>query len=427
LSIQKNTLWNLLGSAAPMLLGIVTIPFLLRALGTERLGVLTLIWALIGYFSIFDFGLGRALTYKVSSLKAIDHGGRVWQSIKSGLSLLMTVGLFGAALVTALVGIVGVHWLNVSAGLYEETKSAVLIAGIAIPVTTLTSGLRGILEGLENFKVVNLLKSLLGVSNFLVPVAAVAAFGPSLTIIVSGLLIARFIVMILHILVLNENFQYFRSKHLSDERNWRDLAVFGAWMTISNVLSPLMVVSDRFFISHFIGTSAVVFYTVPNDFLFRLLILPAALTTTLFPVFAQKLRLEDFGIRKLYLKALLSIAALMLPITLGIALFAHFWLNLWLGREFADRSHLVVVLLAIGIFFNSLAQIPHAMIQASGDARRTSLVHVVELVFYIPLLIFSVLQFGIVGAAIAWQARMIADFFILNTYARRVFRQFRAQ
>jgi O-antigen/teichoic acid export membrane protein len=35
----------------------------------EAFGVLTLIWALIGYFSLFDMGVGRALTYELSKLR----------------------------------------------------------------------------------------------------------------------------------------------------------------------------------------------------------------------------------------------------------------------------------------------------------------------------------------------------------------------
>jgi O-antigen/teichoic acid export membrane protein len=421
LSIRKNTLWNLLGSASPMLVGVVAIPYLLTKLGVERLGVLTLIWALIGYFSIFDFGLGRALTYKVSSLKGRGRVDRVWESITSGLILLTGVGIVGVAIVTALVLLVGVHWLNVSPHVYEETKMAVLIAGVAIPITTITSGLKGILEGLENFRMANILKTLLGFANFLIPVATVRFFGANLGFVVFGLLMVRLTVMLLHVGVVAKSLRVFKASHVEHGDDWKELAKFGAWMTVSNVLSPFMVVSDRFIISHFLGGAIVAYYAIPNDFLFRLLILPGALTTTLFPVFAQRLISEGRGVRQLYYKALRSIAALMLPLTVIIALFSHYGLYLWLGKTFADKSYVVVILLVVGILFNSLAQIPHAMIQASGDVRKTSLVHIAEFVIYMPVLIVAVTRFGIIGAALVWQLRVIADFLILHSLAIRKF------
>ena len=167
-----------------MLIGLAVTPYLLTRLGVERLGVLTLIWALIGYFSIFDFGLGRALTYKVASLRGAGRLDGVWQSISSGLLLLTGVGLIGAVLVAALAEFSGVHWLNVSPRIYPETKLAVLVAAAAIPITTLTSGLKGVLEGLQSFKIANVLRTLLGISNFLVPVAAVQLYGANIAAVV---------------------------------------------------------------------------------------------------------------------------------------------------------------------------------------------------------------------------------------------------
>src|SRR5207245_348865 len=59
--LVRNTLWNLIGNVAPLLLAFFCIPSLVRALGTSRFGILTLVWVLIGYATVFDFGLGRAL------------------------------------------------------------------------------------------------------------------------------------------------------------------------------------------------------------------------------------------------------------------------------------------------------------------------------------------------------------------------------
>ena len=201
-SIRKNTLWNLAGSATPMLMGAAVIPFLLHRLGVGRLGILTLIWSLIGYFSVFDFGLGRALTYKVSALIAAERTDRALGSIKPGLRLLAVVGCMGAMVVTACAAAFGVGWLNVQPGLYHETYYAILMSGAAIPIATLTSGLRGVLEGFQEFRLVNILRAILGILNFSIPVVTVAVLGPNLIFVVGGLLVSRLIVMILHFIVI---------------------------------------------------------------------------------------------------------------------------------------------------------------------------------------------------------------------------------
>src|SRR5215471_7527755 len=83
--LAKNTLWNLFGNCAPILVAVFCIPILIRTLGKERFGVLTLAWALIGYASLFDLGLGRALTQLVArKLGAGDEAeipSLVWTSL----------------------------------------------------------------------------------------------------------------------------------------------------------------------------------------------------------------------------------------------------------------------------------------------------------------------------------------------------------
>src|SRR5256885_16689772 len=64
--LARNAVWNLLSLTAPMLVALGAIPALIRTLGADRFGILTLAWMLIGYCSLFDLGLGRALTKLVS-------------------------------------------------------------------------------------------------------------------------------------------------------------------------------------------------------------------------------------------------------------------------------------------------------------------------------------------------------------------------
>ncbi|MGC1616486.1 MAG: hypothetical protein WA736_17540, partial [Candidatus Acidiferrum sp.] len=64
--LARNTVWNLIGNGAPLIVAVFSIPILIHGLGKDRFGVLTLAWALIGYAGLFDMGLGRALTQLVA-------------------------------------------------------------------------------------------------------------------------------------------------------------------------------------------------------------------------------------------------------------------------------------------------------------------------------------------------------------------------
>lgn len=98
MSLRRNSLWNLAGSGLPLLAAIVLIPFTFNHLGNEAFGVLTLIWVLIGYFSLFDMGVGRALTYELSKLQATNNISEISLILKAGLILTFMAGLVGGVI-----------------------------------------------------------------------------------------------------------------------------------------------------------------------------------------------------------------------------------------------------------------------------------------------------------------------------------------
>ena len=419
MNIKKNTLWNLFGSAVPMLIGILAIPYIYNNIGIERIGVLTIIWALIGYFSIFDFGLGRAITQRVASSSSDHNEKQEILTATTGVYLTLALGVFGSLVGIATIKIAGINWMNFDKNLDQEIYRSFFLACMAIPAATTTAGLRGVLEGKQRFKAINLLKFLLGFSNFLMPVVSITFFGPRLDYIVGSLVLTRYIILAAHYSIVKTRInKYWES--LSFEES-KQLFQFGGWMTLSNIISPLMVVADRFLIANVLGAAAVAFYTIPADFMFRLLILPAALTTTLFPVFSKNFsennRTESLV---LYKKSVRVIILMMGAICTFVIISAESGINVWLGSVFAEKSSAVASVLAVGIFFISIAQVPHAYIQASGDARSTALIHVFESILYLPLLLVLMQMHGILGAAIAWTARALIDLILLHARAMRI-------
>lgn len=419
MNIRVNTLWNLLGSAAPMLVGIVAIPYIYKHIGIERIGILTIIWALIGYFSIFDFGLGRAITQRIASLASHHTDAQKRTIATTGVFLTLMIGIVGGLLGFAAIELIGVNWVNSTPRLDHEVRTSFLLACLAVPATTATAGLRGVLEGDQRFKAINLLRLVLGLSNFLGPIASIVLFGPRLDYMVGSLVISRYFILFAHHLSARQVIGKSVSNFSREESI--QLFQFGGWMTVSNIISPLMVVADRFLIANVLGAAVLAYYTIPAEFMLRLLVLPAAVTTTLFPIFSKDLS-EKRHVKSmaLYTRSMKIILLMMGGVTACIFFGARFGIDIWLGEEFAKNSSMVASVLAVGILFNSLAQIPHAYIQASGDARSVALIHLFESALYIPALYMLMQLHGILGVALAWTLRAFVDLVLLHFRAMRI-------
>ena len=116
----------------------------------ERFGLLTVVWTAIGYFGLFDFGLGRALTQQVAGRLA-KTGRLVRADVWPGLKLVGVFGVLGAFVMWGLSWYYIRFVLHLPLGMVEEALRASAWASFSIPLVTLGSGLRGILEGKEEF------------------------------------------------------------------------------------------------------------------------------------------------------------------------------------------------------------------------------------------------------------------------------------
>jgi O-antigen/teichoic acid export membrane protein len=196
----------------------------------------------------------------------------------------------------------------------------------------------------------------------------------------------------------------------------REMLGYGAWLTVSNVVGPLMVYLDRFVIGALLAVSAVAYYTAPYEVVTRLWLIPAAITGVLFPAMSA----ASFDqLKTLYRKGIAVVLAAVVPLALLLAVFAYNWLDAWLGPDFAAKGARAAQLLCIGTAVNCAAYLPFTLLQARGDAHLTAKVHLAELPAYLVLLWILVPRWGIEGAALAWTLRCAADAGMLFLLAHR--------
>ena len=413
MSLRRNTLWNLAGAGAPLLVALFAIPYLLHALGTEGFGVLTLVWALIGYFSLFDFGVGRALTYELgrrSSAKSSDLAPYV----RAGILLTCATGAIGAALVAILSKPLSSTWLNIGAVWKDDALLAFLIAAVGIIPTTIYSGLRGALEGLNRFSASNISRIVLGALMFALPAWAVFFHGSHLWIATLYMVIARLVLMLM---VLFQLRQFLLHSGKLERMHLAALLNYGIWITVTGIVGPLMVYGDRFFVSAAVGTQLLPQYAIPQEALQRLLLIPTAICGALLPQIAAFSR-EHAKIA--YYRNFKRVTLLMFCVCFVAALLSYPGLSVWISPEFAFGALPVTLILTVGIWLNSIAMVPYTVIHAMGKPKITAIFHIIELVLYAVLIWALTRQLGLVGAAIAWTTRVAVDLMLLRIAARRI-------
>ncbi|WP_422923216.1 polysaccharide biosynthesis C-terminal domain-containing protein [Singulisphaera sp. PoT] len=190
-------------------------------------------------------------------------------------------------------------------------------------------------------------------------------------------------------------------------------------MTVSNLVSPIMVYMDRFFVSALCGMNVVAYYTTPYDFVSRLTFIPEAIFGVVFPAMSKHHAGKSDELERLYRSSLKFLCICMYLISGSIVAISPLFLRVWLGPEFERQSSLILSLLAIGLFVNSMARPSYNLLQAKEMADRTAKVHLFELPIYVLVLILALKSFGLAGAAVAWVARATFDFVLLSILANR--------
>lgn len=191
----KHSFYNLMGLGLPLIAAVFTIPILIATLGDARFGLLTLIWAVVSYFGLFDLGLGRALTQQLAIVLAKQESQKIGPLVGTVIIVMISLGLI-AGLVMAICAPWGVGLIN-SVPDKQEAIYAVYAMALAMPFIVLTSGFRGILEAFHAFGVINVIRVPMGLFTFIGPLV-VLYWQPRLDIIAAVLSAGRIIACAVH-------------------------------------------------------------------------------------------------------------------------------------------------------------------------------------------------------------------------------------
>jgi O-antigen/teichoic acid export membrane protein len=386
--IVRNTALNLAGLVVPLAVGFVTIPMVVRAMGNDRFGILALVWVVLGYFGLFDLGLGRTTTKYIADALGRKEPEKLPGYLWTAVSLQTGIGLLAALLSYLAAPLIVRRMLNIPDGFITETILTLRLVGLSLPVMFISSSFRGVLEAAQRFDLVNAVKVPVNVLFYVLPLAGVA-LGFGLPGIVVLLVASRAAALAVWGALCLRIMPALRTRPVLQRKLVRPLISFSGWLGLSGILYAVTSSMDRLVIGSLITVEAVTFYSAPYEAINRVGVVPGSLSMVLFPAFSF---------------LLLSTG----PVFLLLMFFAGDFLRLWLGAEFAAKSTFVVQVLAAGFLINTVIAVPNNYLQGVGRVDIAPKYQAFELVAFTAMTWAGAKFWGIKGVAAASAVRLVA-------------------
>ncbi|MBM4168828.1 MAG: flippase [Ignavibacteria bacterium] len=420
--IARHSLLNFSTQIGLMLLAIWAIPIIVSGISEVKFGLLTLILVFLGYFSLLDLGIGIASTKYVSELRARGEQLQLRQLAWTSLLATTGIGMVAAMCITLATPFIVDSLFNIPASFAAEARTGLYVASISLPFVVLYGSVRGFQIAHEHFGIVNFFTAAIGIGQWL-GAAILVWLGFGFTEIVVLIAVVRIAVALGMLTTVPMLFQDFFSR--SPRWNFRilkNVLSFGGWVTLSHLVAPVFQHVDRLMLAAFWSLAAVTYYSVPLDALLRLLIVPTSLTMALFPAISSATADERSSqeIVSVSVRIVRLLLYGLLPAVLVLVAFSDVILTLWMGSDFSAQSAPVLKILAVGVLFNALAQIPVTVLLGIGRPDVPPKLLLIEIPLMLLMLVLLIPRYGIVGAGIAWSLRVTIDAALLFILTSRL-------
>lgn len=383
----RNIAFAYMGVAIPALAGLILYPSLIRNLGVDRFGALSLVLSIAVFFGSFDFGVGLAVTRYVARFDGRNGSrGAIRRLVRHAIWLQSFIGLLIAALLLFGHQIWGLFKASPGTGLTEEFDRALLWLAVSIPLALTAGVVRCGLEGIGRYGIANALRAPASIGIFAVPIA-ISFFTTRIDILTLAMLVTRVVTtlsfMIAWSMMLPRDISQ-RYSFVMLQRHAKVLLSYGGWVMVGTAAGGMIVlgVLDRTLIARLLDVTAVIHYAVSSDVIIRGLLVPSAIASVLLTVLTRTVVANIQLAPDVHRQAMGVMAGQVGPIVVLLVIHAEWLLGMLTRQPVPVTSVQILQGLATGYFIHSLAHVPYCGLHAAGAPKVASFRHLVQLPAY---------------------------------------------
>jgi O-antigen/teichoic acid export membrane protein len=398
LSLLRNAFSNLLGAMIPALVALGTVPLVVKGLGDANYGVYSLVTAIVGYFAVIDINVTAGSVKYIAEFNAHKDQQRIDETVFFGLAVYAGLGLLGG------IGLyLGAHFFvtsvfSVPPQLAGEAVATLRLAALGFFLGQLQSYLNSIPQSLMRYDIASRIEMVFGT---LVPLLTVAVL--MLGYGLYEVILLRVLASLVNCVVL-----WRCIRRLLPALGWRkpgaairrELLGFSAYSFLSRFAGLSYAYADKLIIGALVGVTGLAYFTVASTLANRILSLTYRLSGVVFPAAsALSARGELERLRVLYLKASRYVVFLNASVLVLVAVFAYQILYYWIDPQFARAGQVVLAVMALSQFIDSLTSLPSLVNDGMGHPRYSGMFALARAGLGLVAVYFGVDGWGIAGAA----------------------------
>jgi len=417
---EKNFIINISGQVITLLVILFTIPEIIKQIGVERFGILTIIFVVLEYLGIASIGITRGMIKSISE----KLGHKVAEKIGQEIAEITWTSLFIVLCTSVLLGVILASVssfltkiFNIPPSIYAESQKAFFISSLVLITNSLIVVLSGVIESHQRFDIVNFLGVPNTVLNFIV-IAIVSHFSKNIDHLITFIAIKNFVMLCIYFISAVKFIP--KTKIRINTKNAKEILTQSGWITSVFILSVILSRIDRIVLGITMSPEFIGYYTPPSEIILRLQFVPVSIYITLFPVFSYIGLENKEKLKEIFVKYSVYLATLSMLISYILFCAGYEVLYFWLGKDFADEGKNILKILSLFFFLNSQTYIYLTLLQSLGKADNIVKLYIVETPFLTLFVWIMAREFGSEGVAISLVVRGIFENLILFFISSKV-------
>ena len=342
--VFRNAATNYVRLGVGVLIGLFLTPFLVHQLGDAPYGLWVAVFALTGYFGLFDQGIRPSMVRYVSRFHAQGDGEALSRSISSAFVLYAGVGVLALAATVLIAARFGA-WFRVEPAMLPVARLVVAVSGLSLAIGFPLGVFGATLSGLQRYDVANAIGvgvSVIRAAGFV----AVLHLGFGLPGLAWCALATNLLGHALSWIAVRRLLPGLRiSPRAVSLEHLGLLGSYSGFAFVGALASLLTFQTDALVITAFLGAALVTPFALAAALVETARSLVHAATWVLSPTASElETRGEDDALRAMMIAGSKYSVLLSWPLLIAFLVFGENLLTTWVGERYASAAGLLAIL-----------------------------------------------------------------------------------